>query len=60
LYQLNGGKVVRDEAGCYFAHPMPTWSQLLEPGADQSWDVAGAVPLRAIFTLDQAPFPNKI
>lgn len=47
--------VVRDAAGRYFVHPMPTWSQLAEPGADQSWDVSGALPLRAIFTLDQAP-----
>lgn len=47
--------VVRTGEGSYSAHPMPTWSRLVEPGADQSWDVSSAVPLRAIFTLDQAP-----
>ncbi|MBU0493825.1 MAG: SynChlorMet cassette protein ScmC [Chloroflexi bacterium] len=52
--------VVRDEAphagGTYWAHPWPTWSRFFgEKKGDgrDTWDVQRAVPLRAIFVLEQ-------
>jgi len=50
--------VARDEAGAFWAHPFPTWSRFFgkeEEGGPDSWDVQRAVPLRAIFILEQAP-----
>jgi len=48
--------VVRDASGVYWAHPFPTWSRFFGPeagnGAD-TWDVQRAVPLRAIFVMEQ-------
>jgi hypothetical protein len=46
--------VVRDEQGQYWVHPWPTWSRLFGEHADDRWDVQAAVPLRAIFVVDQA------
>jgi SynChlorMet cassette protein ScmC len=48
--------VVRDGNGQFWAHPWPTWSRLLYNGPGGSWDVEHAVPLRALFFLDQSPF----
>jgi hypothetical protein len=48
--------VVRDEPGTYWAHPWPTWSRFFgEEAGDGSdtWDVQQAVPLQAIFVLEQ-------
>jgi SynChlorMet cassette protein ScmC len=48
--------VVRDAAGAYWAHPWPTWSRFFgkEKGDGRdTWDVQQAVPLRAIFILEQ-------
>ncbi|MBU0490717.1 MAG: SynChlorMet cassette protein ScmC [Chloroflexi bacterium] len=52
--------VVRDEAphagGTYWAHSWPTWSRFFgeEKGdGSDTWDVQEAVPLRAIFVLEQ-------
>jgi hypothetical protein len=45
--------VVRDDAGAYWAHPMPTWSHLFYDEKIRSWDTQSAVPLRAIFLLRQ-------
>lgn len=50
--------VVRDASGGYWAHPWPTWSRLLGQDVrhpDGRWDVQRAVPLRALFFLEQAP-----
>ena len=50
--------VVRDGSGVYWAHPWPTWSRLLGDDVrhpDGHWDVEHAVPLRALFFLEQAP-----
>jgi len=49
--------VVRDREGVYWAHPWPTWSWFFgkedrRPGGGV-WDVQQAVPLRAIFVLEQ-------
>jgi SynChlorMet cassette protein ScmC len=46
--------IVRDDAGAYWAHPMPTWSQIFREEKITSWDTQAAVPLRAIFLLRQA------
>ncbi|MBU0491257.1 MAG: SynChlorMet cassette protein ScmC [Chloroflexi bacterium] len=47
--------VVRDDKGApWWAHPWPTWSRLFGKHADDRWDVQAAVPLRAIFVVDQA------
>jgi SynChlorMet cassette protein ScmC len=48
--------VVRDRVGTYWAHPWPTWSRFfgLEAGdGSDHWNVQHAVPLRAIFVLEQ-------
>jgi SynChlorMet cassette protein ScmC len=45
--------IARDERGCYWAHPWPTWSRFMDGGSGGSWDVQKAVPLRAIFILSQ-------
>jgi SynChlorMet cassette protein ScmC len=48
--------VVRDEWGMYWAHPWPTWSRFFGEGAgdgSDTWDVQQAVPLWAIFVLEQ-------
>jgi Coenzyme PQQ synthesis protein D (PqqD) len=46
--------VVRDDTGACWAHPWPTWSRLLGEHVDDRWDVQNAVPLQAIFVIDQA------
>ncbi len=48
--------IVKDEKGLYWAHPWLTWSRFF--GAEKgdgrdTWDVQRAVPLRAIFILEQ-------
>jgi SynChlorMet cassette protein ScmC len=45
--------IVRDGAGAYWAHPLPTWSHIFLEQKICSWDTASAVPLRAIFLLRQ-------
>jgi len=47
--------VVRDGKGRFWAHPWPTWSRFADGGPGGSWAVEDAVPLRAIFFLDQSP-----
>lgn len=47
--------VVRDEEGCYWVHPWPTWSRLYKGGPGGIWDVQKALPLKAIFFLKQSP-----
>jgi hypothetical protein len=46
--------VVCDEKGAYWAHPWPTWSYFMSEGPGGTWDVNHAVPLKAIFFLQQA------
>jgi SynChlorMet cassette protein ScmC len=46
--------VVRDARGRCFAHPWPTWSNFYEDAPKKSWNVADAVPLRAVCFLSQA------
>jgi hypothetical protein len=50
--------VVRDARGQYWAHPWPTWSRFFGgnggPGPGGSWEVQRAIPLRAIFFLEQS------
>jgi SynChlorMet cassette protein ScmC len=46
--------VVRDDDGAYWAHPWPTWSSFLAGGAGGTWNVQYAVPLKAVFFLEQA------
>lgn len=46
--------VVCDEKGTYWAHPWPTWSSFMSDGPGGTWDVNHAVPLKAIFFLQQA------
>jgi SynChlorMet cassette protein ScmC len=48
--------VVRNQEGKYRAHPWPTWSRLIGDNKwDEgcSWNVHKAVPLRAVFLLEQ-------
>jgi SynChlorMet cassette protein ScmC len=44
----------RDADGAYWAHPWPTWSRFMWGGEGGIWNVQYAVPLRAIFILEQA------
>ena len=46
--------IVRDPSGDYWAHPWPTWSSFFYDGKGGSWDVQGALPLKAVFFLTQA------
>ena len=49
--------VVRGARGgdaTYQSHPWPTWSRFATGGPGGSWDVQHAVPLRAVFFLEQA------
>ena len=46
--------IVRDDAGAYWAHPMPTWSHIFREEKISSWDSQTAVPLKALFLLRQA------
>jgi SynChlorMet cassette protein ScmC len=46
--------VVRDGHGRFLAHPWPTWSHFLEGGGERTWNVADAVPLRAVCFLAQS------
>ena len=46
--------IVCDEEGAYWAHPWPTWSCFMSGGRGGTWDVNHAVPLKAIFFLQQA------
>jgi SynChlorMet cassette protein ScmC len=43
--------VVRDDNGKYWAHPWPTWSNLMLDGIEGTWNVEHAVKLTAIFFL---------
>lgn len=45
--------VVRDENGCYRAHPWPTWSRFMWGGPGGTWNVNYSVALKAIFLLVQ-------
>jgi SynChlorMet cassette protein ScmC len=48
--------LIQDDEGTYWAHPWPTWSRFFgEEAGDggDTWDVQQAVPLRAIFVLEQ-------
>lgn len=47
--------VVRDDRGRYFAHPWPTWSRFFFGGQGGSWRVEEALPLKAVFFLEQWP-----
>jgi len=47
--------VVRDGKGRLWAHPWPTWSSLWHDRPEATWAVEQAIPLRAVFFLDQAP-----
>jgi SynChlorMet cassette protein ScmC len=47
--------VVRDADGQYWAHPWPTWSRFMFGRPGGNWNVQHAVPLQAIFFLDQSP-----
>jgi SynChlorMet cassette protein ScmC len=46
--------VVRDSYQNYWAHPWPTWSRFLTEGPGGNWQVQNAIPLGAIFFLNQA------
>jgi len=48
--------VVRDDQGDYYCHPFPTWSEYFENRSEKTWDVQHAVPLRAIFYIEQSSF----
>jgi len=48
--------IVKDKKGMYWAHPWLTWSRFFGPGKGDGgdvWEVQRAVPLRAIFILEQ-------
>jgi SynChlorMet cassette protein ScmC len=46
--------VLKDHNGSFRAHPFPTWSDHLWRESKNSWAVERAVPLSAIFFLEQA------
>ncbi|MGO9116669.1 MAG: SynChlorMet cassette protein ScmC [Desulfomonilaceae bacterium] len=46
--------VVRDDRGRYYAHPFPTWQELIHGNSDSSWDVQKYVQVEAIFFLNRS------
>ncbi|MFH1269168.1 MAG: SynChlorMet cassette protein ScmC [Planctomycetota bacterium] len=46
--------VVRDGQDRYWAHPWPTWSEFYQNVPGGTWDVQQAVPLKAVFFLQQS------
>lgn len=46
--------VVLDNQNSYLAHPVPTWSDHLWRGSEQSWNIKCHVPLTAIFFIEQS------
>ncbi len=51
-----------DELGrpLFFAHPWPTWSAFRDGGPGGSWQVEQAVPLSAVFFLEQTPHDRVV
>jgi SynChlorMet cassette protein ScmC len=47
--------VVKDMLGQYWAHPWPTWSDIIL-GRGRSWDVQRAVPLQGLFFLRHSEY----
>jgi SynChlorMet cassette protein ScmC len=43
-----------EEAGTYWVHPFPTWSDYYWGRAENTWNVGHAVPLAGVFFLEQA------
>ena len=52
--------VLRDPDGGFRAHPFPTWSDHLWRDSEKSWAVEQAVPLSAIFFLEQASADSAV
>lgn len=52
--------VVLDKQGEYWAHPFPTWSEYLNTGSGNTWNVQYSVPLCGIFFLEQAEVDESI
>jgi SynChlorMet cassette protein ScmC len=46
--------IVRFEPNSYMAHPFPTWSDYFWERGAGTWDTNTAVPLRAVFFIEQA------
>ena len=46
--------VVLDNQNRYLAHPVPTWSDHLWRGSEQSWNIQYHVPLATIFFIEQS------
>ncbi|MBK7552783.1 MAG: SynChlorMet cassette protein ScmC [Syntrophaceae bacterium] len=46
--------VVRDEAGRFLAHPLPTWSAVRKGIRERPWNINRPIPLEGIFFLEQA------
>ena len=53
-YSDDATLLVRDSCGGFWAHPWPTWSDFFYGGKGGSWDVQFALPLKAIFFINQA------
>ena len=52
--------VLKDPDGGFRAHPFPTWSDHLWQDSEKSWAVEQAVPLSAIFFLEQASADSAV
>ncbi len=46
--------VIRDDLGHYYAHPFPTWQELIHGNRNSSWDVQKYVQVEAIFFLNRS------
>jgi SynChlorMet cassette protein ScmC len=46
--------VIHDDLGRYYAHPFPTWQELIHGNRNSSWDVQRYVQLAAIFFLNRS------
>jgi SynChlorMet cassette protein ScmC len=45
--------IVQDGQQKYWAHPFPTWSNLLRNRSEHTWNVQQSLPLSALFFLEQ-------
>ena len=52
--------VLRDPKGGFQVHPLPTWSDHLWRESKRSWAVGRAVPLSAIFFLEQSSIDKAV
>jgi len=52
--------VISDKEKRFRVHPFPTWSDYMDRGSDNTWDIQHSVPLCGIFFLEQSDTDEAI